>query len=197
MIESSAVWSFEYLMGRWRPEIGDPSFMGWLTVGSYFVCAFIAFMTAVIGKKSDGQILSFWGTIGLLMTALGINKQLDLQSLVPEIGRQIARAGGFFEYRRYIQFWSILFFGISLCALFFFFVMRYRHLFSKFRLAFIGLFFLLCFIIIRAASFHHIDALLDSRIWGAKMNWILELTGIYLTALAGFIQFLSITPKKT
>jgi hypothetical protein len=31
----ASLWSLEYLMGRWQPAIGDPSFMGWFTVAAY------------------------------------------------------------------------------------------------------------------------------------------------------------------
>jgi hypothetical protein len=43
-----------------------------------------------------------------------------------------------------------------------------------------GLFFLLCFIVIRAAGFHHFDVMLGFKRFGAKMNGLLELTRIYL-----------------
>jgi hypothetical protein len=66
------------------------------------------------------------------------------------------------------------------------FVFIMRDLFSRFKLAFIGLLFLLGFIIIRAASFHHFDEVLHSRIWMLKMNWVFELTGIF-TVLAAAV----------
>ena len=39
------------------------------------------------------------------------------------------------------------------------------------------------FVVIRAASFHHVDALLASRLGGLKWNWILELGGILIVAV--------------
>ena len=44
--------------------------------------------------------------------------------------------------------------------------------------------FLLTFIVVRAISFHHFDLFLKARVGGLKMNWVLELGGIALVALA-------------
>lgn len=174
-------------MGSWRPGIGDPSFIGWFTVGAYFAC----FMTAVCAawlnrtKREDRQAFLFWLVIGLVMLFLSINKQLDLQSLFTEVGRQIARAQGWFDHRRTVQFWFIVIFGAAALAVFVFLTMRMRGLFRKFKLACAGLFFLLAFVIIRAASFHHIDAVLGFRLSSVRMNWVFELAGIFMITLAG------------
>jgi hypothetical protein len=63
-----------------------------------------------------------------------------------------------------------------------------RAWYRRFTLAFIGLFFLLSFVVIRAASFHHIDRILDLRILHLRMNWILELSGILIVAAAAGID---------
>ena len=142
-------------MGRWRPTIGDPSFMGWFTVGSYFACAILSFILTLSNQHADRRSFLFWGMIGLLMILLGINKQLDLQSLFTEVWRQIARAQGWMDQRRIVQFWFVAAFGTTALAGFLSFTMIRRGLFRRFRLTFIGLSFLLSFIVVRAASFHH------------------------------------------
>lgn len=48
-------WSLEYLLGRWRPTIGDPGFMGWFTVGSYFACAIVA-LIAVLSHRTTPAV---------------------------------------------------------------------------------------------------------------------------------------------
>jgi len=173
-------------MGHWSPRIGDPSFMGWFTVASYFACAVLALMLGLSRRRADRRTFLFWVTIGLLMILLGINKQLDLQSLFTEMGRQIFRAAGWMDNRRIVQFSFIVGFGAAALAAFLLFVRINRDLFRRFKLAFIGLFFLLCFIVIRAAGFHHFDVMLGFRLFGARMNWVLELTGIYLIIIAVF-----------
>jgi len=128
------------------------------------------------------------------MILLGINKQLDLQTLFTEVGRQIARAQGWMDQRRIVQFWFIVAFGAMMTGGFFLFVIIKRDLFRRYILAFTGVFFLITFIVIRAASFHHFDAMLRFRIYGARMNWLLELTGIYMIFLAGLREV--ITSKR-
>ena len=189
-MDVKSLWSLEYLIGQWRPTIGDPCFMGWFIVGSYFVCAILSFIAAFGNRIVDRRAASFWRMVGLLMILLGMNKQLDLQSLFTEIGRQIARTQGWMDQRRIVQFWFIVAFGTSALVSFFLFVRIKRDLFGRFKLAFIGLFFLLSFIVIRAAGFHHFDEMLRFRLFGAKMNWLLELTGIYLIFIAGLQEFI-------
>lgn len=183
-MNAAPLWSLEYLMGRWRPTIGDPSVMGWFTVGAYAACAALAFWAARPHPGDDRRSVFFWGAVGLLMALLAINKQLDLQSLLTEIGRQIARHQGWMEQRRSVQAWFIAGFSLLAAAGFLGFVFLMRQWFRRFMLAFIGLFVLLSFIIIRAASFHHVDRFLDVRILHLRMNWILELSGISIVLAA-------------
>jgi hypothetical protein len=49
---------------------------------------------------------------------------------------------------------------------------------SDLRLPLVGVFVVTSFVVIRAASFHHVDAFLHSRVADFRMNWLLELGGI-------------------
>ena len=120
------------------------------------------------------------------MILLGINKQLDLQSLFTEVGRQIARAQGWMDHRGIVQFWFIVTFGTTAMGAFVLVVIIMKDLFRRFALAFTGLFFSLSFIIIRASSFHHFDKMFGLKFFELKINWLLELIGIYLIFLGEF-----------
>jgi len=72
-------------------EVGKLFSQGWFTVGSYFACAILSFILTFTNQHADRRSFLFWSMIGLLMVILGINKQLDLQSLFTEVGRQVAR----------------------------------------------------------------------------------------------------------
>lgn len=183
-MNSSPLWSLEYMMGRWRPEIGDPSFAGWFTAVAYAVGAVLAFSAARPGPGNDRRSTFFWGCVGLLMTLLAVNKQLDLQTLLTEMGRQIAQYQGWMEQRRTVQLWFTAGFSTLAAAVFLGFAVFMRNRFRRFLLAFIGLFFLLVFIVIRAAGIHHVDQILHFRIFHLRMNWILELTGIFFVQAA-------------
>ena len=53
----------------------------------------------------------------------------------------------------------------------------------------VGLAFLLAFVLMRASSFHHVDALLASTALGLRWNWILELSGIGAVATGAWLEW--------
>jgi len=61
---------------------------------------------------------------------------------------------------------------------------KVRKLSREVLLALAGSMFVFGYVVIRAASFHHFDRFIGSRILGLQWNWILEITGIVLVALA-------------
>jgi hypothetical protein len=98
--------------GRWHPDIGDPTLGGWITVIAYFGTALLAyralrFHSRNFGSKSASTnaqaLVGFWLLITGALVLLGINKQLDLQSWFTEVGRDLARAQGWYEGRRSVQ----------------------------------------------------------------------------------------------
>lgn len=165
---------------KWRPEIGDPSPMGWFTVAAYLFTAILAWRA----WKKPGTGRRIWLGVAVLMAALCINKQFDLQSLFTDLGREVANAGGWYGKRRGVQKWFVLAViagsGVFAC----WFAWRFRDFLKHHKLLSVGLLFLLTFIVVRAISFHHFDVFLKERIAGVKMNWLLELGGIALIAAA-------------
>ncbi len=163
---------------RWEPTIGDPSIMGWLTVAAYAVTAILAARVWIMQREK------IWLLVSLGMAVLCVNKQLDLQSLFTAIGRVVAWHGGWFEERRSYQIWIVL--GVILvcgiCGAWS--LWRYHSFWRKHLLLATGGLFLGTFIVVRAVSFHHVDVFLNSAMAGIRMNWLLELGGIFLIALA-------------
>jgi hypothetical protein len=181
-----SMWLVQSANNEWSPGIGDPTFAGWLTVFCYFGCAYLC-RRALKKARSLGpnahRLQQAWGVLGIAMVALGINKQLDLQSFFTVIARQNAFDNGWYDQRRVLQTWLIKIIvvvgavgGGSLA-----WYMR-KHL-KHFGLAGAGAVFLGVFIVIRAASFHHVDIFIHSDALGMKMNNVLELSGIGCVAL--------------
>ena len=52
-----------------------------------------------------------------------------------------------------------------------------RGTLARTGLALLGLVLVTVFVVIRAAGFHHMDVLIDTRVAGMRMNWLLELPG--------------------
>lgn len=169
---------------EWHPQIGDPTPMGWITVICYFGAAILAAMMAsrvrpVLLKNSEYKdYFHFWSFLGVMLLLMGINKQLDLQTLFTDIGRSVALSQGWYEARRGFQFVFVFVMGIVGLTISAWIAFRFRHVVHKYRSAMIGLGFLVTFILIRAVSFNHIDQFIDWDPGGFRMNWLLELGGI-------------------
>lgn len=170
---------------HWRPGIGDPSFVGWFTVFAYLAAAILAARAWQINKER------IWLLVALGMLVLCVNKQFDLQSLFTDIGRVIAWHQGWIEKRRAVQKLFVL--GIVAGAGVFggWFIWRFYGFWRHHLLLAAGLLFLGTFIVVRAISFHHFDSILKLSFLGMKVNWILELGGILLIALAAVRESVS------
>jgi hypothetical protein len=197
---------------RWSPTIGDPTFMGWVTVIAYFVTAWLCLRAFRVEKRGPPRPLfatiaallrvmkkhwprppaparraALWLVLACIMFALGVNKQLDLQTLFTEVGRSFARSGGWYEERRVVQGLFVAVIGcVGLLGLAILWWLTRGQL-SDFRLTLAGLAFIVSFVVIRAASFHKFDQVIGFELLGVRMNWVLELGGIGLMA-AGVIR---------
>jgi hypothetical protein len=176
--------------GRWRPGIGDPTVLGWVTVAAYFAVAAACGLAAWRDPMTDGtrrlraRPSRFWLALAGLLVGLGINKQLDLQSLVTQIGRDVIRSRGLYSERRELQLAFIVAVAITCAAALGAFFWAARRTLKRRWPAIAGILFILGFVLIRAASFHNVDVFLAARLGGMKWNWILELGGIAVVAAA-------------
>jgi hypothetical protein len=180
--------------GRWQPSIGDPTLMGWVTVAAYAGAAVLTFRSAYALRgearashapgliAKNRSLARFWRSLALLLLLLGINKQLDLQTLFTQLARDLALAQGWYEERR--QFQLLFIAGVAVLGLVGTLGLAFalRKIAARIWLALLGIGFLVSFVLIRAASFHHVDLLL--RAGPVRLNWVFELTGIGLIALA-------------
>lgn len=169
--------------------------MGWVTVGGYFAAAAIALAVVLSADRfpeaSRRREQLFWIGVVLFMIILGINKQLDLQSFFTATGRCVSKLGGWYEDRQPVQATAVLIL-LTLCLLIGVFLLRLlRGVASRYMLALAGVVFIAAFILVRAVGFTHMDALINTRIAGWRMNWVLELGGILLLA-AGAIRILAL-----
>ena len=172
---------------NWRPGIGDPTIGGWVTVVLYVLtCVSCCRTTYTLRSRGPeaGQERNTWLAIATLFALLGINKQLDLQTALTEIGRVLAYSEGWYAQRRQVQVAFIIgVAGLCLVAILVLLVWARSSPFQTW-LALTGSCLVFGYVLIRAASFHHIDRFIDRRILGFKWNWILEMSGIGIVLLA-------------
>ena len=171
-------------IGHWSPGIGDPSPMGWVTVALYLVAAWLCFLSARRSRALDPPASPgrweprLWALFAVVLLALGVNKQLDLQTAFTEVMRIVAREQGWYETRRQYQY---AFIGaaavLATCASVALIAATWR-LSRALKLAAVGLVFVLAFVTVRAMSFHHVDALIGTHVLHVRVNWMLEIGGI-------------------
>jgi hypothetical protein len=184
-------------LARWSPRIGDPSVMGWLTVGCYAGAALLCAATAWAGHFPDARRRverAWWVALALGLAALAVNKQLDLQSALTAVGRCVAQAGGWYAERRAAQVGFIaavaalvLVAALAAAALL-------RRSLARVWLSLAGAAVLAAFVMIRAVGFHHIDGLIGTEVAGWRLNWVFELGGIALVGL-GALWALAVGPR--
>ena len=116
---------------------------------------------------------------------LGINKQLDLQILLTQAGRWLAWYQGWYADRRGVQFAFLIVVGLVTSSALILALVRLRPHFRSgkgLRGTLGGFALLMCFVAMRAASFHHLDHFLGWGPSGFVLNHILELSGTLLVA---------------
>lgn len=164
---------------RWSPGLGDNHPMGWVTVLVYLAAGIASARTALAcGRLGEaGRERRFWWIAAAILLFLAVNKQLDLQSALTMVARCHASLAGWYGERRTVQalfIWAVAGGGVALLGLL---ALLLRGILGRVWLALAGLGFVCCFVVIRAASFHHMDGLIGSTALGVKVNWLLELPG--------------------
>ena len=175
----------------WRPEIGDPSLIGWITVIAYMMTAWVCIRTGRKARQHSGadprerDPAWMWCGCAAVLFCLGTNKQLDLQTLLIEVGRQVAQAIGWLEQRRMVQrvFTLVLaaLMGILLLGL----TWKQKRFFKRNPLLLPGIMLVAGYVLLRVAAIDHVDESaglkLDDRPWLAA----LELSGLLCIVVAG------------
>ena len=190
--------------GRWTPGIGDPTHMGWATVAVYFLASLLCFIAAIKTTSNDESISPeqlrglriFWISLSLMLIVLGFNKQLDLQSLLTQVGKDLALAQGWYEYRRIIQFLFIFIIGGAGVIALLYLIRKYWQVLDHIKITLAGCFILFIFVLTRAMSFHHMDIFIHKELAGIKMNWLFELGGLVVILLGSIIYSCNITKIK-
>lgn len=170
--------------GQWEPGIGDPTFMGWFTVFAYGAAAWWCVRAFRHAHGRAPRLAQAWLVLAVMMGVFAINKQLDLQSWFTATLKEMALRDGWYQERRQHQ--ALFIRAMVLVSTAFLAVAAWwwgkyvRHLW----LAGLGAGFIALFVVIRAASFHHVDVFLSDGPAGIRMNWVLELGGIACVGIA-------------
>ena len=170
--------------GNWVPGLGDNTIYGWGITLAYGLGVWVCVRAgrrerAALRSGAAGLHPLFWLLMTFGLAFLCVNKQLDLQTLLAQTGRRTARDMGWYEQRRALQAMFIGAVALGAAASVGVVAWWIRGSLRRYGLAAIGAGYLAVFIVMRAASFHHIDSVLY-HIPGLGMfvNRGLELLGI-------------------
>jgi hypothetical protein len=185
--------------GQWHPGISDPTPMGVIIFVCYFigaaVCGVRAWRCLHTPALRKGHF-RFWVFCGFALVLFGLNKQLDLHQLISQLGRDWARADGWYQDRREIQslFMKCLAgaAAVTLLAI----LWALRGMTFRYYIALLGLMFLGFYVLIRTASFHNVDQFLGLGTEGFRLAWLVELGGIAITAVAAALPERAVTSDE-
>jgi hypothetical protein len=169
---------------HWTPGIGDPTIAGWVTVATYFIAALLCMRARAAATSVERH---WWTGLTVLMILMGINKQLDIQTLFTDIGRDMARAQGWYAQHRVVQGYFIvglIVSGLVAALTLALTVGRKSRLWA--RVSIVAVCGLGVFVLIRATSFHHVDEMLGLKLGGLRYNNILELGPLLLIVLSAW-----------
>ena len=168
------------LLTAWVKAIDGPSLLGWATTVGYILAGLLCLRAALVRQYAGAGEPSVWRASAGLLIFLGVNKQLDFQTLLIVIGRAAARTEGWYDERRLVQ---KLFVGILVLALMGVIcraASRHGFFLRNHRLASTGLGLVLIYALLRAAEIDHLELGHSARPGDQTWLWVIEVTGIIL-----------------
>ena len=163
----------------------DRTTFAWVVVGFYFAAAGASLWAA---RRADSRERYFWIGTAILLVLLGLNKELDLQTVLTQQARALVRHLGLYEERRLMQ--GIFLLSLTAAGLIAAFMLGawLRRSSKPAKAAAVGLVLLFAFVVMRAASFHHIDHWVTMDIAGLRSGWWLELAGSAVVGISATIR---------
>ncbi|MFC1762272.1 hypothetical protein ACFL6U_09345 [Planctomycetota bacterium] len=178
-----------YREGSWKDKAGDPEVLGWLVTILYLGTAIICLFNGDWSRRDIRTVryLWFWWLLGLSILFLGINKQLDLQMLLADIGRTYSHAMGWHSARKAVQIRTVaLLVSVSLGILAIIsFHMRKAH--RSTWIAIGGLILIVGVVGSNLVSLPRLGRLLRTHTLGIRLGDLLEIVSILAVGLSAWI----------
>lgn len=173
------------MLREWQSAVAAADLADWITVAAYLFAAFTSNRASQIAwmRRKDSDKF-FWQITAALLIFLGINELLDLQALLTSLGRAHAKAYGWYGEHRKVQYLFILALTFLAVLAGIATLLLTQQARISVRVALIGLGFIGVFVLMRAASFHHLDELLGKDAILFNWSFLLEFAGITVVAIA-------------
>ncbi len=186
----------------WKTSAGDRNVFGWIITIAYAIGFILCFAAWIVDNKrkkigSSAGFLQPWFVIATLLLLLGINKQLDFQTLFFLVGKSMALKEGWYARRHFVQALFVVTLTVILVLLLLYAIRRMKGRWKKYGLPFAGAVFLVGFILVRAASMNHLSLRLA---YSYRTRYLLrscvELTGILIISFSALLNFRIKSLKK-
>jgi hypothetical protein len=125
-----------------------------------------------------------WLSIAILFFALGVSRQLDLQTTLLKVGRSIAFSEGWYSKRQNFQLAFIVGVILTCLAVLRVLLIWLRKAPLSTWVGVIGAILVIGYLLIRAVSLHEIDEFIARKFLIFRWNWIFEMGGIGLVIFA-------------
>jgi hypothetical protein len=177
----------------WRSLPADPAFLGWLTTAAYLATAVLCAAAALracgplLGERFSPSRL-FWWVTAFLLLLLGVNKQMDLQTLFTWVLRRMARAQGWYELRRPLQKCFVAALALAGAGFYGILLFLLRRRWKRYLLALAGFALLGCYVLLRVGTFYHVQRAASEEGAAPWLKWALELGGILCIGISAALQ---------
>lgn len=172
------------MLSEWQLSVEQADLADWVTVIAYLLAAAAsARASGHAWLKRQARDKIFWQIVSVSLVLLGINELLDLQTLLTSIGREYAKENGWYGEHRSVQHIFVLALGGTAILAGIAMLWLTRRTDVSVRATLVGLVFIGLFVLLRAASFHHLDELLGGG--APEFNWgsVQEMLGISIVAV--------------
>jgi len=166
---------------EWVSDFGDTTFWGWVITVTYGLCAIASYYYIQCLKRVGSRHrLMLWRCIFVLVLLLGINKQLDFQTLIATGGRAVSSSQGWYEHRRWVRTCFAKTMIVSLFACCSVILFKTRRILRKSVLELLGAGVLIAFTLIRTGSLTQLHKAEQLRFSEIPHIHALELLGLLL-----------------
>jgi hypothetical protein len=174
----------------WRGNAGDPDPLGWAITLAYLLAAALCARTALAARHlpagySGPDRPGAWWLLSAGLLMLGLNKQLDLQIIVREMGLRSVALLGLGEHRRWVGRAFVVVLAVFLLRIMFGAARRLRgHTRGRGPLL-TGLALLACFAVVRAGTY--VPGLKQFNLnYKDALHLVFELGGIVLVGVSAW-----------
>jgi hypothetical protein len=174
-------------------DAGRLTTLGWTTFALYLIAAILSFRKAAASARGHSSAINgqqssemgrIWFWLGVVLALLGLNKPLDLQTRLIELGRQIAGRENLSAHHTGLHVLFFLGFMVLVIALFvavrFRFAAEMGRVVRQLPVAAAGCALVCIYIVIRAASIDRVDQMLGMDLDRVPFLWLLEAGGLLL-----------------